>query len=40
MNYFEKAIQGYKLNQTGERYLIAVLDKTDEIFQFEVLVKK
>lgn len=36
---FKSLIQSYRLNHTGDRYMIAVLDTEEEIFDF-VLLKK
>lgn len=38
--YFESAIQSYRLNRTGDRYLFAILDIDNEVFNFEVFEKK
>jgi hypothetical protein len=38
-NYFEKAVNSYTLGRPGDRYLIAILDKKDEEFQFDVIVR-
>lgn len=37
--YFEEAINCYQMNKIGERYLVAVLDKKEEEFYYEVFEK-
>ena len=39
IEYFDEAIDCYQLNKIGERYLIAVLDKKEEEFYYEVFQK-
>lgn len=39
LNYFEKAIQSYKLNKPGDKYMVAILDIKEEEFKFEVFIK-
>ena len=39
INCFDEAINHYKQNKPGDRYLVAILDKTDEEFCYEVFQK-
>ena len=38
-NYFKEAINCYQLNRIGDRYMIAILDKREETFEYFVFVK-
>jgi hypothetical protein len=38
-NYFQRAIESYRRNQPGDRYLVALLNTDSEEFDFEVMVK-
>ena len=39
LQYFQEAIQAYELGKTGERFLIAILDTEEEIFDFTLLTR-
>jgi hypothetical protein len=39
VTYFEEAIGCYKGNKAGDRYLVAILDKKEEKFYYEVFQK-